>query len=118
MPRYWKNFDSYPWLINTPRLLLVNRKRKGKATMAKRRRRRRANPVANPRRRRRYNPIANLSNRRRRRHRRNPPHRERGGLDVLGVKFPVFFLMIRRPPGFTLFPYTTLYRSNLRAHAS
>src|SRR5262245_22232233 len=57
--------------------------------MAKRRRRRRANPIANPRRRRRrYNPIANLGNRRRRRHRRNPPNGERGGLDVLGVKFP------------------------------
>src|SRR3989442_9006511 len=26
-----------------------------------------------------------------------------------------FFLMIRRPPRSTLFPYTTLFRSNLRA---
>src|ERR1019366_10567085 len=24
----------------------------------------------------------------------------------------LFFLMIRRPPGFTLFPYTTLFRSS------
>src|SRR2546426_9637605 len=27
-----------------------------------------------------------------------------------------FFLMIRRPPRSTLFPYTTLFRSLLRAH--
>jgi hypothetical protein len=85
MANYWKNFDSYPWLTNTPRLLLVNPKRKkGKSTMAKRRHKRRANPVANPRRRRRSNPLA--VNRRRRR--RNPPNGEAGGLDVLGVKFP------------------------------
>src|SRR5215216_6941041 len=29
--------------------------------------------------------------------------------------FFFFFLMIRRPPRSTLFPYTTLFRSNLRA---
>src|SRR5205814_5193124 len=29
--------------------------------------------------------------------------------------FPFFFLMIRRPPRSTLFPYTTLFRSSLRA---
>src|SRR5256885_9884845 len=29
--------------------------------------------------------------------------------------FPVFFLMIRRPPRSTLFPYTTLFRSLNRA---
>src|SRR5258708_18759252 len=28
-----------------------------------------------------------------------------------------FFLMIRRPPRSTLFPYTTLFRSNQRRHA-
>src|SRR3712207_8068089 len=28
-----------------------------------------------------------------------------------------FFLMIRRPPRSTLFPYTTLFRSDLRHHA-
>src|SRR6266508_1556421 len=27
----------------------------------------------------------------------------------------IFFLMIRRPPGFTLFPYTTLFRSVRRS---
>src|SRR2546425_5209988 len=27
-----------------------------------------------------------------------------------------FFLMIRRPPRSTLFPYTTLFRSNIRAY--
>src|SRR3989442_11526906 len=31
--------------------------------------------------------------------------------------FPEFFLMIRRPPRSTLFPYTTLFRSILRVHA-
>src|SRR5690242_1598109 len=30
---------------------------------------------------------------------------------------PLFFLMIRRPPRSTLFPYTTLFRSYLLAHA-
>src|SRR2546421_5032412 len=29
-----------------------------------------------------------------------------------------FFLMIRRPPRSTLFPYTTLFRSRMRASAS
>src|SRR5574340_1024487 len=29
---------------------------------------------------------------------------------------PFFFLMIRRPPRSTLFPYTTLFRSNPRLH--
>src|SRR5256885_13141537 len=29
-----------------------------------------------------------------------------------------FFLMIRRPPRSTLFPYTTLFRSHLQARAS
>src|SRR3712207_8099054 len=29
----------------------------------------------------------------------------------------VFFLMIRRPPRSTLFPYTTLFRSNFRSTA-
>src|SRR2546429_6867285 len=28
-----------------------------------------------------------------------------------------FFLMIRRPPRSTLFPYTTLFRSNVIAHS-
>src|SRR2546426_7422005 len=31
--------------------------------------------------------------------------------------FFFFFLMIRRPPRSTLFPYTTLFRSRLAAHA-
>src|SRR5471030_434548 len=31
--------------------------------------------------------------------------------------FSIFFLMIRRPPRSTLFPYTTLFRSLQRAHA-
>src|SRR3712207_9364350 len=30
--------------------------------------------------------------------------------------FVFFFLMIRRPPRSTLFPYTTLFRSRLRLH--
>src|SRR5436305_6617713 len=30
--------------------------------------------------------------------------------------FPFFFLMIRRPPRSTLFPYTTLFRSDRRRH--
>ena len=30
---------------------------------------------------------------------------------VLGIPSPTFFLMIRRPPRSTLFPYTTLFRS-------
>ena len=35
-------------------------------------------------------------------------------LEVL-LRPDVFFLMIRRPPRSTLFPYTTLFRSPLRA---
>src|SRR3712207_7741699 len=31
------------------------------------------------------------------------------------LAYPVFFLMIRRPPRSTLFPYTTLFRSMVRA---
>src|SRR6267143_4535395 len=31
----------------------------------------------------------------------------------LAYQFGFFFLMIRRPPRSTLFPYTTLFRSNL-----
>src|SRR5208283_6112650 len=34
-----------------------------------------------------------------------------GALSVLFALFFVFFLMIRRPPRSTLFPYTTLFRS-------
>src|SRR5437870_10956612 len=30
----------------------------------------------------------------------------------LGMRYPYFFLMIRRPPTSTLFPYTTLFRSS------
>src|SRR3989442_5807362 len=30
---------------------------------------------------------------------------------AIRVSFPFFFLMIRRPPRSTLFPYTTLFRS-------
>src|SRR5258707_14729623 len=33
---------------------------------------------------------------------------------LLFFSFFFFFLMIRRPPRSTLFPYTTLFRSNLR----
>src|SRR2546421_179122 len=32
-----------------------------------------------------------------------------------GSNTPVFFLMIRRPPRSTLFPYTTLFRSHRKA---
>src|SRR2546421_3607822 len=32
--------------------------------------------------------------------------------------FPFFFLMIRRPPRSTLFPYTTLFRSTQPRHAA
>src|SRR2546429_8942480 len=32
----------------------------------------------------------------------------------LPPRFHIFFLMIRRPPRSTLFPYTTLFRSDLR----
>src|SRR5256885_9716844 len=34
-------------------------------------------------------------------------------MDALGRSFLFFFLMIRRPPRSTLFPYTTLFRSDL-----
>src|SRR6267154_5336061 len=34
---------------------------------------------------------------------------------VAALGSPFFFLMIRRPPRSTLFPYTTLFRSRLRA---
>src|SRR5437667_12221476 len=34
--------------------------------------------------------------------------------DSPGLFFLFFFLMIRRPPRSTLFPYTTLFRSRLR----
>src|SRR5205085_3927944 len=36
-------------------------------------------------------------------------------LTLLLILFSFFFLMIRRPPRSTLFPYTTLFRSELRA---
>src|SRR5215813_14388556 len=35
-------------------------------------------------------------------------------LCLFGVLFCFFFLMIRRPPRSTLFPYTTLFRSDRR----
>src|SRR3712207_9289474 len=35
----------------------------------------------------------------------------RGVLEEGGVCVEIFFLMIRRPPRSTLFPYTTLFRS-------
>src|SRR3712207_7534548 len=34
------------------------------------------------------------------------------------ISFPFFFLMIRRPPRSTLFPYTTLFRSDKKTYAS
>src|SRR3989304_6906840 len=34
----------------------------------------------------------------------------------LSFLFVLFFLMIRRPPRSTLFPYTTLFRSNYNAY--
>src|SRR3990172_6834571 len=34
----------------------------------------------------------------------------------LHLVFPLFFLMIRRPPRSTLFPYTTLFRSQPQDH--
>src|SRR5574337_1379258 len=37
---------------------------------------------------------------------------------VVGVVLVFFFLMIRRPPRSTLFPYTTLFRSTLPVSAS
>src|SRR2546429_1274604 len=36
-------------------------------------------------------------------------------MPVVGEVFGFFFLMIRRPPRSTLFPYTTLFRSGVRA---
>src|SRR5215813_6838582 len=36
---------------------------------------------------------------------------------ILHLTFIVFFLMIRRPPRSTLFPYTTLFRSRQAARA-
>ena len=36
------------------------------------------------------------------------------GSDCVRVTFIIFFLMIRRPPRSTLFPYTTLFRSEGR----
>src|SRR3712207_8552992 len=35
-------------------------------------------------------------------------------MSAVGREFLVFFLMIRRPPRSTLFPYTTLFRSSAR----
>src|SRR3712207_6883914 len=37
-------------------------------------------------------------------------------MDLIAVMIVVFFLMIRRPPRSTLFPYTTLFRSVLDDH--
>src|SRR6476620_12189971 len=37
-----------------------------------------------------------------------------GFMHVFSVSFFFFFLMIRRPPRSTLFPYTTLFRSSRR----
>src|SRR5215217_8842036 len=39
-------------------------------------------------------------------------------LHVVIFLFCFFFLMIRRPPRSTLFPYTTLFRSRMRTGAS
>src|SRR2546427_13273858 len=41
-----------------------------------------------------------------------------GSLSHIGILFVLyfFFLMIRRPPRSTLFPYTTLFRSPARRH--
>src|SRR5574341_2310169 len=41
-------------------------------------------------------------------------------ISLLLISFPflLFFLMIRRPPRSTLFPYTTLFRSSIRIPAS
>src|SRR2546430_3033625 len=38
-------------------------------------------------------------------------------MDCLDIVFAFFFLMIRRPPRSTLFPYTTLFRSRDRGRA-
>src|SRR5439155_24545789 len=37
-------------------------------------------------------------------------------LHILSPIFRIFFLMIRRPPRSTLFPYTTLFRSSAGRH--
>src|SRR3712207_7876393 len=37
-------------------------------------------------------------------------------LSVVRLRFAFFFLMIRRPPRSTLFPYTTLFRSDPGRH--
>src|SRR3712207_8421731 len=39
-------------------------------------------------------------------------------MSCLSLSFFFFFLMIRRPPRSTLFPYTTLFRSELRGRQS
>src|SRR5450830_929472 len=46
-------------------------------------------------------------------------HRERVSLLAVegALPFPFFFLMIRRPPRSTLFPYTTLFRSDVAIRA-
>src|SRR5256885_3616582 len=46
-----------------------------------------------------------------------PPHWD-GFYGLLLVFVLFFFLMIRRPPRSTLFPYTTLFRSNERIEAA
>src|SRR2546430_12576132 len=38
-------------------------------------------------------------------------------LVICVLYFNIFFLIIRRPPRSTLFPYTTLFRSRIRAYA-
>src|SRR5258706_13828539 len=45
-----------------------------------------------------------------------PSSHRKAGVSVSSVPFLFFFLMIRRPPRSTLFPYTTLFRSSLRAN--
>src|SRR3989337_2784552 len=42
----------------------------------------------------------------------------RDGLELPGAFFSFFFLIIRRPPRSTLFPYTTLFRSSTRLNSS
>src|ERR1044071_7805976 len=43
--------------------------------------------------------------------RQQPGRRRLCRLDILEIRIRFFFLMIRRPPRSTLFPYTTLFRS-------
>src|SRR2546422_11238366 len=43
--------------------------------------------------------------------------RPRAPARALHSLFPFFFLMIRRPPRSTLFPYTTLFRSDVTSGA-